>query len=173
MECGLECAREHSSNATPTFNSLAAKHVMVAPNQNMFFREVCTLQMQPTLQSSRGCGIISFYFQGWYRETCHHRPSLSPLFGYRKRPIISPPPFLGPTTRTQKNASVCKSPPPPNISYPLANIEMNSTFYDVLKLKKANKFKKYFDKHYYEACFETPFSGSVIGLFVYQPSKNT
>ena len=60
--------------------------------------------------------------------------------------------------------------PPPG---PLAVIKLIRFFDDVLKLKKGSKFKKYFDKHYYEACFETPFSGSVIGLFVYQPSKNT
>ena len=32
---------------------------------------------------------------------------------------------------------------------------MNSIFYDVLKLKTASKYKKYFDYHFYEACFET------------------
>ena len=38
---------------------------------------------------------------------------------------------------------------------PVACIEMNSTFYDVLKLKKAMKFKKYFDQLCSVACFET------------------
>ena len=32
---------------------------------------------------------------------------------------------------------------------------MNSIFYDVLKLKTVSKYKKYFDQHFYEACFET------------------
>ena len=34
---------------------------------------------------------------------------------------------------------------------------MNSTFYDVLKLKKAIKFKKYFDQHVHVACFQNTF----------------
>ena len=44
---------------------------------------------------------------------------------------------------------------PPNISPRLACIEMDSTFYDVLKLKTAIKFEKYFYQHWYVACFET------------------
>ena len=40
---------------------------------------------------------------------------------------------------------------------PLANNEMNSIFYDVLKLEKARIFKKYFDQHCYVVCFETLF----------------
>ena len=39
-----------------------------------------------------------------------------------------PPPFIGPST--------CKH----------ACIEMNSTFYNILKLKKGIKFKNYFDR---------------------------
>ena len=31
------------------------------------------------------------------------------------------------------------------------------SFYDVLKLKKVIKFKKYFEQHFCVACFETPF----------------
>ena len=34
---------------------------------------------------------------------------------------------------------------------------MNSIFYDVLKLKKAGKFKRYFNQHRYIDCFETHF----------------
>ena len=34
----------------------------------------------------------------------------------------------------------------PDISPPLACIEINSVFYDILKLKKTSKFKKYFDR---------------------------
>ena len=45
----------------------------------------------------------------------------------------------------------------PVISPPLACIEMNLTFYDDLKLKKAIKFEKYFDQHCYIACSETLF----------------
>ena len=54
------------------------------------------------------------------------------------------------------------TPPPPlsNISPRLACIEMDSTFYDVLKLKTAIKFKKYFYQHWYVACFETLFYSS-------------
>ena len=37
----------------------------------------------------------------------------------------------------------------------LACIEMKSIFYDVLKLKRASKIKKYFDPHCYAACCET------------------
>ena len=35
---------EHGSNATQNFNSLVAKHVMLSPNQNMFFRHMYTLK---------------------------------------------------------------------------------------------------------------------------------
>ena len=57
---------------------------------------------------------------------------------------------------------VYNPPPPPHthtlINLPLARcIEMNSTFYDVLELKKAIKLKKSFDQHFYVACFETTF----------------
>ena len=38
---------------------------------------------------------------------------------------------------------------------PLTCIEINSLFYDVLKLKKASKCKKYYDQHCYVASFET------------------
>ena len=64
---------------------------------------------------------------------------------------------MGPSTSKEINTSGYKlpPPPPPNISTPLDCIEMNSTFYDVLKLKKAIKFQKYFDQHCYVACFET------------------
>ena len=48
------------------------------------------------------------------------------------------PPFIGPSTCKPKNTSGYTPPPPtpPNVGPPLAYIEMNSTFYDVLKLKK-------------------------------------
>ena len=86
----------------------------------------------------------------------------------RKFPIISvphnPPQFMGPSTSKEINTSGYKlpPPPPPNISTPLDCIEMNSTFYDVLKLKKAIKFQKYFDEHCYVACFETLFFSPVV-----------
>ena len=35
---------------------------------------------------------------------------------------------------------------------------MNSIFYELLNLKKASKFKKYFNQFCYLACFETLFS---------------
>ena len=38
---------------------------------------------------------------------------------------------------------------------PVDCIGMNLTFYDILKLKKAIKFKKDFDQLCYVACFET------------------
>ena len=46
------------------------------------------------------------------------------------------------------------------MSPPLACIEINSTFYDVLKLEKekqTTKFIKYFDQHCFVAWFETLF----------------
>ena len=46
----------------------------------------------------------------------------------------------------------------PVTSPPLACTEMNLTFYDVLKLRKAIKFKKYFDQECYVPCFATFFS---------------
>ena len=58
--------------------------------------------------------------------------------------------------------------PPPPLIQPVIGpplvpcIEMNSTFYDVFELKKAIKFKKSFDQHFYVACFETTFFSSVI-----------
>ena len=45
------------------------------------------------------------------------------------------PPFIGPSTFKPKNLS-SYTPPPRNVGPPLAYIEMNSTFYNVLKLKK-------------------------------------
>ena len=60
---------------------------------------------------------------------------------------------------------VYNSPPliQPVIGPPLVPcIEINSTFYDVLELKKAIKLKKSFDQHFNVACFETTFFSSVI-----------
>ena len=51
---------------------------------------------------------------------------------------------------------ISRHPSPLNISPTLACIEMNSTFDDVLKLKKAIECKMYFDQHCYVTCFETP-----------------
>ena len=56
----------------------------------------------------------------------------------------------------------------PVTSPPLACTEMNLTFYDVLKLRKAIKFKKYFDQECYVPCFATFFS-PVISPQVPQP----
>ena len=42
-----------------------------------------------------------------------------------------------------------------------ASIEMNSIFYDLLKLKRACKFKTYINQHRYVACFEIFFFGPV------------
>ena len=44
------------------------------------------------------------------------------------------------------------------------SLEMNSIFYDVLKLKKASKFKKYFDQYCYVACFEMLFFSLLISM---------
>ena len=49
----------------------------------------------------------------------------------------------------------------------ISSIEMNSILYDILKLKKASKFKKHFDQHCYAACFETFFP--VINQSGYKP----
>ena len=49
----------------------------------------------------------------------------------------------------------------------ISSIEMNSILYDILKLKKASKFKKHFDQHCYAACFETFFP--VIDQSGYKP----
>ena len=60
-----------------------------------------------------------------------------------------PPPHLsallviGQSTNKQKKLIISYTPPPPDISPPLACLEMNSIFYDILKLKKLSKFKKY------------------------------
>ena len=42
------------------------------------------------------------------------------------------------------------------------SLEMNSIFYDVLKLKKATKFKNYFNQYCYVSCFEMLFFSLVI-----------
>ena len=65
---------------------------------------------------------------------------------YRKLPIDKTPPHSHTHTHTQ--TKICP---------PLTCIEMNSTFYEVLKLKKAIKFKTYYDQHCCVACFETLF----------------
>ena len=46
------------------------------------------------------------------------------------------PPFIGPSTFKPKNSSGYTPPPPLNVGPPLVYIEMNSTFYDILKFKK-------------------------------------
>ena len=55
---------------------------------------------------------------------------------------------------------------------------MNSIFYDVLKLQKGSKIKKYFDQHRYVACFKTLFSPDIspphpTPLQFISPSKTT
>ena len=47
------------------------------------------------------------------------------------------------------------------ISHLLVCTEMSSTFYDVLKVKKVIKFKKYFEQQFCVACFETLFFSPV------------
>ena len=74
------------------------------------------------------------------------------FLAYRKLLLISvstpPPPHLsallviGQSTNKQKKHYQLY-PSPPDISPPLACLEMNSIFYDILKLKKLSKFKKY------------------------------
>ena len=60
----------------------------------------------------------------------------NPRPAYRKRP----PPFIGLSTskqpQRQKKKKQVTAPSPLNINPSLSCIEMNSTFYDVLKLKK-------------------------------------
>ena len=53
---------------------------------------------------------------------------------------------------------------PPEYISPLACIEMNSTVYDILKLKKAIKFKKYFDQQRLCSLFWNTFFSPVIRL---------
>ena len=53
---------------------------------------------------------------------------------------------------------------PPEYISPLACIEMNSTVYDILKLKKAIKFKKYFDQQRVCSLFWNTFFSPVIRL---------
>ena len=67
--------------------------------------------------------------------------------------IISPHPpipFIGSSTRKKQKKYITPLPPP-------ACIEKNSTSYEVWKLKKAIKFKKYFGQRCYVAWFETLF----------------
>ena len=72
-----------------------------------------------------------------------YRISLDNSRGYKKGAIIR---------------ETANPPPPPSENNPfLTCIEMNSTFYDVLKLKKAIQFKEDFDWDCYVAGFETLF----------------
>ena len=65
---------------------------------------------------------------------------------YKPPPTLINPPFLAHLPENIKNTSGYTPPPPPNISLPLslACIEMNSTFYDFLKRKKADQIQKVF-----------------------------
>ena len=78
-----------------------------------------------------------------YYGSCLHLIAIK-----RKFPLIRPPPptVIGPSAGNQKNTSGFKP--------PLACIAMKSIFYDLLKLKRACKFKKYINRHCYVACFE-------------------
>ena len=104
------------------------------------------------------------------------------LHRYRKLytfQLISPPPpkkkNIGPSTCKQLIHSAISH---PGYKTPLAYTEMNSIFYDVLKLEKGSKIKKYFDQHRYVACFKTLFSPDIspphpTPLQFISPSKPT
>ena len=59
----------------------------------------------------------------------------------------------------QKKSSSLKS---PDEGPPIPCTEMSSILYNVLKLKKASKFKTYFYHHCYIACFEMGLESPVM-----------
>ena len=72
--------------------------------------------------------------------------------------------FIDPSTSKQKIHPAITPPPPPNISTPKLVYWNDIDFLRRLKLKKAVKFKKYFDQHcYVVARFETLISPQNIG----------